>query len=131
MKSYKFKYPFQGNRKGDIVTDDKHGQLLVKAGSNNVMWGPKDVFRAVGMGLIEEENKESSVDKSIISQKLEKLPRIPPLTSWSDFPTTKRPVLLFGEFPMPECIHTGFTIRESDELFCTRCKKRWDANEQA
>ena len=126
MKSYKFKHPFQGNRKGDIVTEDRYGQLLVKAGSSNVMWGPKDIFRAVGMGLIEEENKESSVDKSIIPQKLEKLPRIPPLTPWSDFPAKRGHSKLFGVFPMPECLHSK-TIREGDEYRCLYCNKRWEA----
>lgn len=99
MKTYKFKYPFQGNRKGDTVTEDRHGQLLVKAGSNNVMWGPKDVFRAVGMGLIEDAELKHAFIKHNGANKM--------------------PSILFCSHPSPR--------RENDELFCEICKKRWEA----
>jgi hypothetical protein len=85
MKSYTFQFPFQGNRKGDIVTEDKYGQLLVKSCERNVRWTPKEISRLTSMGMLRENN--------------------------------------------PECTHSGARV-EGDELFCIKCNKRWEANEQ-
>jgi hypothetical protein len=134
MKSYVFNFPFQGNRKGDIVTEDKFGQVLVKANEHNVRWTSKEISRLVSSGMLRENKETSLVDKSIILQEIERterLPTIPPLTPWSDFPARKGHNKLFGVFPMPECIHIGFTIREGDEYRCLNCNKRWEANEPA
>ena len=116
MKSYTFQFPFQGNRKGDIVTEDKFGQLLVKSNEHNVRWTPKEISRLTSMGML----KAASEDVNILSP-------IPTLSRWSDLPKKDTAVKMWGIFPFPECDHTGFTIREGDEYYCARCNKRWEA----
>jgi hypothetical protein len=58
MKSYIFNFPFQGNRKGDIVTEDKFGQVLVKANEHNVRWTSKEISRLVSSRMLRENNPE-------------------------------------------------------------------------
>jgi hypothetical protein len=151
MKTYKFKLPFQGNRKGDTVTEDRHGQLLVKAGSNNIMWGPKDVFRAESMGMIEDvtigahslpnepmflpygaEHPIDMVFKSIEQTRLEKM--MNDLAERTYMLDTTVPRGISNSFKsaliMPDTCQHPSPRRENDELFCEICKKRWEAKDE-
>jgi hypothetical protein len=94
------------------------------------MWGPKDVFRAESMGMIEENEKQ--IVNGILAEAKERF-RLRQNAGKSLWPFNGiSPNFFAMELRMQEltnCQHPS-PRRENDELFCEICKKRWEAKDE-